>query len=89
MVFLCSPGCPRTHFVDQAGLELRNPPVSASRVLELKACATTARLDKTFFTDKYFPCLVGSSADCLVWFDVVHFCFVGFIFFFYSGPHKV
>jgi hypothetical protein len=28
--FLYSPGCPRTHFVDQAGLELRNPPASAS-----------------------------------------------------------
>jgi hypothetical protein len=38
--FLCSPGCPGTHFVDQAGLELRNPPASASRVLGLKACAT-------------------------------------------------
>jgi hypothetical protein len=40
-VSLCSPGCPGTHFVDQAGLELRNPPASASRVLGLKACATT------------------------------------------------
>ena len=39
-VSLCSPGCPGTHFVDQAGLELRNPPASASRVLGLKACAT-------------------------------------------------
>jgi hypothetical protein len=29
-------------FVDQAGLELRNPPASASQVLGLKACATTA-----------------------------------------------
>jgi hypothetical protein len=29
-VSLCSPGCPGTHSVDQAGLELRNPPVSAS-----------------------------------------------------------
>ena len=28
--FLCSPGCPGTHFVDQSGLELRNSPVSAS-----------------------------------------------------------
>ena len=28
-VSLCSPGCPGTHFVDQAGLELRNPPASA------------------------------------------------------------
>jgi hypothetical protein len=29
-VSLCSPGCPGTHFVDQAGLELRNLPASAS-----------------------------------------------------------
>jgi hypothetical protein len=27
-VSLCSPGCPRTHFVDQAGLELRDRPAS-------------------------------------------------------------
>jgi hypothetical protein len=40
-VSLYSPGCPGTHFVDQAGLELRNPPASASRELGLKACATT------------------------------------------------
>jgi hypothetical protein len=40
-VSLCSPGCPGTHFIDQAGLELRNPPASASGVLGLKACATT------------------------------------------------
>jgi hypothetical protein len=38
---LCSSGCPRTHFVDQAGLELGNPPSSASQVLGLKACTTT------------------------------------------------
>jgi hypothetical protein len=38
---LYSPGCPGPHSVDQAGLELRNPPASASRVLGLKACATT------------------------------------------------
>jgi hypothetical protein len=42
-ISLCSPGCPGTHSVDQAGLELRNPPASASQVLGLKACATTAR----------------------------------------------
>jgi hypothetical protein len=39
-VSLYSSGCPGTHFVDQAGLELRNPLASASRVLGLKACAT-------------------------------------------------
>jgi hypothetical protein len=36
-VSLCSSGCPGT--VDQAGLKLRDPPTSASLVLELKACA--------------------------------------------------
>ncbi|GAB1303100.1 Cleavage stimulation factor subunit 2 [Apodemus speciosus] len=30
-VSLYSPGCPRTHSVDQTGLELRNPPASASQ----------------------------------------------------------
>jgi hypothetical protein len=39
-VSLYSPGCPGTHFVDQAGLELRNLPASASQVLGLKVCAT-------------------------------------------------
>jgi hypothetical protein len=32
-VSLCGPGCPGTHSVDQAGLELTNPPASASPVL--------------------------------------------------------
>jgi hypothetical protein len=40
---LYSPGCPGTHFVYQAGFELSNPPVSASQVLGLKVCATTAQ----------------------------------------------
>ena len=47
-VSLYSPGCPRTHSVDQDGLELRNLPASASQVLGLKACTTTARLDYFF-----------------------------------------
>jgi hypothetical protein len=47
-VSLCSPGCPGTHFVDQAGLELRNLPASASQELGLKACTTTAWLVCTF-----------------------------------------
>jgi hypothetical protein len=42
--FLCIVlvGCPGTHSVDQAGLQLRNPSASASRELRLKVCATTA-----------------------------------------------
>jgi hypothetical protein len=42
---LCSSGCPGTHSVDQAGLELRNLPASAFQVLGLKACATIASLN--------------------------------------------
>jgi hypothetical protein len=48
-VSLCSPGCPGTHFVDQAVLELRNPPASASQVLGLKACATMPGLNFFMF----------------------------------------
>jgi hypothetical protein len=43
-VSLYSLGCPGTNTVDQAGLELRNPPASASQVLGLKAvCATSVQ----------------------------------------------
>jgi hypothetical protein len=38
--FLCIALAVLTHFVDQAGLELRNLPASASRVLGLKVCST-------------------------------------------------
>jgi hypothetical protein len=55
-VFLCSPGCPGTHFIDQAGFELRNVPASASRVLGLKACATTASLTCRVSTLLSTPC---------------------------------
>jgi hypothetical protein len=52
-VSLCSPGFPESHSVDQAGLELRNLPASASQVLGLKACATTAWLFFIFFFFKF------------------------------------
>jgi hypothetical protein len=35
--------------VDQAGLEIRNLPASASHVLGLKACAMTDRLNNLYF----------------------------------------
>ena len=41
--------------VDQAGLELRDPPASASRVLGLKASATIAQILRFFLN----PCLVS------------------------------
>jgi hypothetical protein len=46
--FLCSPGCPGTHSVDQAGLELRTLPAAACQVLGLKVCTTTAQHSGTF-----------------------------------------
>jgi hypothetical protein len=39
-VSLYTPGCPETHSVGQAGLELSNPPASAFQVLRLKVCTT-------------------------------------------------
>ena len=63
-VSLCSLGCLGTHFVDQAGLELRNPPASASRVLGSKVCATSAQPNKTSF----WKTLVGERIYCSSWF---------------------
>jgi hypothetical protein len=48
-ISLYSPGCPGIYSVDQAGLKLRNTLTSASHVLGLKVCATTARLTSLFF----------------------------------------
>jgi hypothetical protein len=56
-VSLYSPGCPGAHFVDQAGLELRNPPASASWVLGLKACATTPGLITIFYFLLFCVCV--------------------------------
>jgi hypothetical protein len=67
-VSLCSPGCPGTHSIDQAGLELRDLPASAFQVLGLKACATTARLNHIFL----------STGVILTIF--VHSCLFGFVF---------
>jgi hypothetical protein len=43
-VSLCTLECLGTHSANQAVFKLRNPPASASLVLGLKACATTAWL---------------------------------------------
>jgi hypothetical protein len=59
-VSLYSPGCPGTHLVDQAGFELRNPPASASQVLGLKACATTARL----ILHSYYLEIINDTSTC-------------------------
>ncbi|EGV95992.1 High mobility group protein HMGI-C, partial [Cricetulus griseus] len=47
---LCnSQGCPGAHFLDQAGLELRDSPASGFRLLGLKACTTLHSPASCFF----------------------------------------
>ena len=69
-VSLCSPSCFGTHSVDQAGLELRNSPASASQVLGLKACATTPGQHVAFYSDKRNYIEKESKQRQ----DVVHIC---------------
>jgi hypothetical protein len=64
-VSLCSPDCPGTHSVDQAGLELRNPPASASQVLRLKACATTPGFVLVLLSDCVSHNLLASVSQLL------------------------
>jgi hypothetical protein len=61
-VSLYSPGCPGTHSVDQAGLELRDPPASVSQVLGSKVCTTTAWL-KHLILRMYF--VSNCKRNCL------------------------
>jgi hypothetical protein len=64
-VSLCSPCCPVTHCVDQAGLELRNLSASASHVLGLKVCATTAWQVSPLQSDhSTWACLVVLNKMC-------------------------
>jgi hypothetical protein len=63
--FLCSPGCPGTHFVDQAGLELRNLPASASQVacvfLYVFLCVCTHMLVHVLMFLHWFVFMASSS----------------------------
>ena len=52
-------------FVDQAGLELRNPPASASQVLGLKVCAINARRSFAFLTLLRIPCLESDASGAV------------------------
>jgi hypothetical protein len=63
-VSLCSSGCPGTHSVDQAGLELRNLPASASRVIKGMHHHCPGKLFFFFFNYVYvcFACLVRACS---------------------------
>ena len=62
---LCSPGCPgvRDRPVDQAGLKLKDPPASASRVLGLKVCA----IFKILCLQMFCLCAYMSPHHLCVW----------------------
>jgi hypothetical protein len=53
-------------FVDQAGLELRNPPASASQVLGLKVCATTAWLN-LHLRALFMLSMLMINESCMTW----------------------
>ena len=63
---LCRPSCPETHSIDQAGLKLTNLPASASQVLGLKVCVTTARL-RLLFLSTTTSLRVAQSLSMWVW----------------------
>jgi hypothetical protein len=70
-VSLCSPGCPGTHSVDQADLELRKLPASASQVLGLKRAGTpltwatpfAEAYIKTWMKETFALCLAHKSVS--------------------------
>ena len=57
-VSLCTFDCTGIHSVDQAGLELRDSPASASQVLGLKACTIKATLKRGW--------LIGSEVQFII-----------------------
>ena len=59
--FRVAPGCPGTHSIDQDGLELRNPLGSASQVLVLKVCDTTAQLRLSFLNSIFVKEKLGGE----------------------------
>jgi hypothetical protein len=75
-------------FVDQAGLELRNPPASASRVLGLKARTTTAwRLLKSFCLLFQTPEPQGDSFDKSPFSAPMLLCTFSTLIVWKSSPH--
>jgi hypothetical protein len=79
-VSLCSPGCPGTHFANQAGLELRKLPAFASQVLELKACTTMHSCYQAWFsfliTNKFGRPLVFICVQLMERISKTNHCFL-------------
>jgi hypothetical protein len=89
-VSLYSPGCPGIHSVDQAGLELRNPPASASWVLGLKAFAKPPSwlakfLTSSFISVEFFFFFFGNSMSTFYFV----FCIFKEIYFIYTSTPQL
>ena len=54
-VCVCVSDCQGTHYVDQAGIKLRDPPSLASAMLGLKVCTTIPGLGKIIFILLFSP----------------------------------
>ena len=62
-VCVCVFGYPGTHSIDQAGLKVKDSPASASQVLGLKACATTAWLHGPLYQTAFTHNSAGSTSQ--------------------------
>lgn len=63
MVSLCSSDCPESHFVDQAGIELRYPPASASLVAKIKSVHHHTQTDWDFYNNLGRLFVLGQTAS--------------------------
>lgn len=52
-ISVCSAGCPRTHYANQAAFKIRDLPASVSWVLRLYVCATTVQFSDNFYIYNY------------------------------------
>jgi hypothetical protein len=66
-VSLCNPGCPGTHSVDQAGLELRNPPASASQSAGIKGVRHHTQLQNEILRKHFLNLSSLNSDDSSLW----------------------
>jgi hypothetical protein len=70
------PSCPGTHYVDKAGFEFREPPVSVTPVLGLLACIAVSSFSRKFQSQEHvcseFP-LVDSWPASVVLHQIIIF----------------
>jgi hypothetical protein len=60
--FLCSPGCPGTHFVDQAGLELKKVFFYSSILKRVHGCREPAERTTNYSESRWVNQPFGTSS---------------------------